>query len=44
VPIHSCRPAVAQTLASFEEAARRGLGAAEAAGLAVYWSVRRAKV
>jgi hypothetical protein len=26
--------AVAQTLASFEEAARRGLGAAEAAGLA----------
>ena len=37
-------PAVAQTLASFEEGARRGLGAAEAAGLAVYWSVRRAKV
>jgi 3-hydroxyisobutyrate dehydrogenase len=37
-------PAVAQALASFEEAAGRGLGATEAAGLAVYWSTRRAKV
>jgi len=37
-------PTVAQALASFEEAAGRGLGATEAAGLAVYWSTRRAKV
>jgi 3-hydroxyisobutyrate dehydrogenase len=37
-------PAVAQALASFEEAARHGLGAAEAAGLAAYWSTRRANV
>jgi 3-hydroxyisobutyrate dehydrogenase len=34
-------PAVKQTLASFEEAARHGLGSTEAAGLAVYWSTRR---
>jgi len=37
-------PAVAQTLTSFEEAAGHGLGGTEAAGLAAYWSTRRAKV
>jgi 3-hydroxyisobutyrate dehydrogenase len=36
-------PAVAQTLACFEEAGREGLGGTEAAGLSVYWSTRRAK-
>jgi 3-hydroxyisobutyrate dehydrogenase len=36
-------PAAAQTLASFEEAGRHGLGGTEAAGLAVYWATRRAK-
>jgi 3-hydroxyisobutyrate dehydrogenase len=36
-------PAVAQTLASFEEAARHGLGGTEAAGLAVYWSTLGAR-
>jgi 3-hydroxyisobutyrate dehydrogenase len=36
-------PAVAQTLASFEEAARHGLRDTEAAGLSAYWSGRRAQ-
>jgi 3-hydroxyisobutyrate dehydrogenase len=36
-------PAVAQTLACFEEAGRQGLGGTEAAGQSVYWSTRRAK-
>jgi 3-hydroxyisobutyrate dehydrogenase len=40
---HIALPAVAQTLASFEEAARRGLGGTEAAGLAVHWSTLGAK-
>lgn len=35
-------PLVAATLACFEEASRHGLGAAEAAGLSVYWSGHRA--
>jgi 3-hydroxyisobutyrate dehydrogenase len=35
-------PAAAQALASFEEAARHGLRDTEAAGLAAYWSRRRA--
>jgi 3-hydroxyisobutyrate dehydrogenase len=36
-------PAVTQALASFEEAAGHGLRDTEAAGLAAYWSRRRAK-
>ena len=35
-------PLVAGTLACFEEASRHGLGAAEAAGMSVYWSTRAA--
>jgi 3-hydroxyisobutyrate dehydrogenase len=35
-------PLVAHTLACFEEASRHGLGAAEGAGLSVYWSTRAA--
>ncbi len=31
-------PLVARTLACFEEASRNGLGAAEGAAMAVYWS------
>jgi 3-hydroxyisobutyrate dehydrogenase len=33
-------PLVAATLACFEEASRHGLGAAEAAGMSVYWPTR----
>jgi 3-hydroxyisobutyrate dehydrogenase len=33
-------PLVAGALACFEEASRRGLGAAEGAGMSVYWSAR----
>jgi len=36
-------PLVADTLSCFEEASRHGLGAAEGAGLSVYWSTRAAK-
>jgi len=36
-------PLVANTLSCFEEASRHGLGAAEGAGLSVYWSTRAAK-
>jgi 3-hydroxyisobutyrate dehydrogenase len=35
-------PLVADTLACFEEASRHGLGAAEGAGMSVYWSTRAA--
>jgi len=35
-------PLAADTLACFEEASRHGLGAAEGAGLSVYWSTRAA--
>jgi 3-hydroxyisobutyrate dehydrogenase len=36
-------PLVADTLSCFEEASRHGLGAAEGAGLSVYWSTRVTK-
>lgn len=36
-------PLVAGALSCFEEASRHGLGAAEGAGLSVYWSTRAAK-
>ena len=36
-------PLVANTLSCFEEASRHGLGAAEGAGLSVYWSTRATK-
>jgi 3-hydroxyisobutyrate dehydrogenase len=35
-------PLVADTLACFEEASRRGLGGTEGAGMSVYWSTRTA--
>jgi 3-hydroxyisobutyrate dehydrogenase len=35
-------PLVTETLACFEEASRHGLGAAEGAGISVYWSTRTA--
>jgi 3-hydroxyisobutyrate dehydrogenase len=41
---HIALPAVAQTLASFEEARRHGLGGIEAAGLAAHWSTLGAKM
>jgi 3-hydroxyisobutyrate dehydrogenase len=34
-------PLTEKTLACFEEASRRGLGATEGAGLSVYWSKRK---
>ena len=36
-------PLVAETLARFEEGSRHGLGAAEGAGMSVYWSTRANK-
>jgi 3-hydroxyisobutyrate dehydrogenase len=35
-------PLVERTLASYDEASRKGLGGQEAASLAVYWAKRKA--